>query len=67
MLAAGLGLAGLGLVGLGFCIAGALRLRRETPPPEVVAARLKRLFALNMGSLALGMAGAALVLAGLLT
>jgi hypothetical protein len=59
-------LAAGGLAGLGYCMAQGFAIRREKPAPEVVRARLQRLVAVNLGSVALASLGLALVVAGLM-
>lgn len=55
-----------GLAGLAWCIVQGLRIRRAGPPPEEIHARLHRLIALNLGSVALAALGLACLVAGLL-
>jgi hypothetical protein len=55
-----------GLAGLGYCIVQGFHIRRAAPPPETIHARLHRLLAVNLGSVALAGLGLALLLAGLL-
>ena len=62
----GLILAAAGLAGLVYCILQGLRIRRANLPPEAIHARLHRLLAVNLGSVALAALGLALLLAGLL-
>jgi hypothetical protein len=62
----GLLLALLGLGGLGWCIAQGFRIRRASLPPAEVHARLHRLLAVNLGSVALAALGLAILVAGLL-
>jgi beta-phosphoglucomutase-like phosphatase (HAD superfamily) len=61
----GSALTAAGLAGLGHCIIAGLRVRREKPAPEVARARLQRLVAVNLGSVALAGLGLALLVAGL--
>jgi hypothetical protein len=56
----------LGLGGLGYCIREGYRVRGSGLPPGEVSARLHRLIAINLGSVALAALGLALVLAGLM-
>jgi hypothetical protein len=62
----GLILTAAGLAGLGYCILQGFRIRRAAPPPEILHARLHRLLAVNLGSVAIACLGLALLLAGLL-
>jgi hypothetical protein len=62
----GLALVAGGLVGLGFCIRQGVVMRRGGRPPEEIQARLARLMAVNLGSVALAGLGLAMLLAGLL-
>jgi hypothetical protein len=55
-----------GLAGLGFCIVEGLRIRRARLPPAEIHARLHRLLAVNLGSVALAALGLAILLAGLM-
>jgi hypothetical protein len=55
-----------GLGGLAWCIVQGLRIRRAGLPPETIHARLHRLIALNLGSVALATLGLACLLVGLL-
>ncbi len=57
-------LAGLG--GLGWCILQGLRIRRAALPPAEIHARLHRMLAINLGSVALAALGLAVLVAGLL-
>ena len=54
-----------GLVGLGYCVRVGYAIRREKPSPEVVRARLNRLLAVNLGSVALAAMGLAVLVIGL--
>ena len=56
----------VGLLGLGFCIVQGVRIRRAELAPEQIHARLHRLLAVNLGSVALAALGLAMLLAGLL-
>ena len=56
----------LGLAGLGYCIVEGLRIRRAGLPPAEIHARLHRLLAINLGSVALAALGLAILLAGLM-
>jgi hypothetical protein len=62
----GLALVVAGLLGLGFCIRQGIVMRRGGLPPEEIQARLARLIAVNLGSVALAGLGLACLLAGLL-
>jgi hypothetical protein len=64
--ALGLLMALLGLGGLGWCIAQGFRIRRAGLPPAEVHARLHRLLAVNLGSVAVAALGLAILVAGLL-
>jgi hypothetical protein len=55
-----------GLAGLGWCILQGLRIRRAGLPPAEVHARLHKLIAINLGSVAVAALGLAAVCAGLL-
>jgi hypothetical protein len=55
-----------GLCGLGYCILQGLKIRRASLPPAEIHARLHRLLAINLGSVALAALGLAIVLAGLM-
>jgi hypothetical protein len=57
---------GAGLLGLAHCIRAGYAIRREAPPPEAARARLQRLVAINLASVALAGVGLALVVAGLM-
>jgi hypothetical protein len=56
-------LAGLG--GLGYCIVQGFRIRRAALPPPEIHARLHRLLAVNLGSVALAGLGLAALVAGI--
>jgi hypothetical protein len=58
MVAAGLG-------GLGHCIREGYAVRRDKPAPDVARARLQRLVAINLGSVALAALGLGCVVLGL--
>ena len=62
----GLGLTLAGLAGLLWCIIQGLRIRRAGLPPNEVHARLHRMIAINLGSVALAALGLAVICAGLL-
>lgn len=54
-----------GMAGLGYCIRAGVRIRAEKPAPEVARARLQRLIAVNLGSVAAAALGLGLVVVGL--
>lgn len=54
-----------GLVGLGHCIRTGFATRRDKPSPEAARARLQRLVAVNLASVALAAFGLALLVIGL--
>jgi hypothetical protein len=60
----GLALTLAGLAGLGWCIWQGLRIRRAALPAAEIHARLHRLVALNLGSVALAGLGLAALVAG---
>jgi hypothetical protein len=62
----GLALTVVGLAGLGWCIAHGLKIRRAGLPPAEIHARLHRMIAINIGSVALAALGLAMLVAGLL-
>lgn len=62
----GAALAAAGIGGLGYCILEGLRVRREKPAPEVVRARLQKLVAINLGSVALAALGLMAVVVGVM-
>ena len=66
LVALGVVLVAAGLVGLGYCIRQGLLIRRAGLPPAAIHARLHRLVAINLGSVALAGLGLALVVAGLM-
>jgi hypothetical protein len=55
-----------GLLGLGYCIIQGLRIRRAALPPAEIHARLHRLVAINLGSVALAGLGLAILVMGLM-
>jgi hypothetical protein len=55
----------LGLAGLGYCVRQGFVIRRAGLPPATANARLQRLVAVNLGSVALAALGLALVVIGL--
>jgi hypothetical protein len=62
----GIALTLTGLAGLFYCIIKGLHIRRAALPPPEIHARLHRLLAVNLGSVALAALGLAILLAGLL-
>lgn len=54
-----------GLAGLGYCIREGFRARGSGLPPQEVSARLHRLIAVNLGSVALAALGLAVLVVGL--
>ena len=60
----GAGLALAGVAGLGWCVLSATRARREGLEGEAMAARLRRLVAVNLGALAVSAIGLMLVVLG---
>ncbi|MBP7241322.1 hypothetical protein [Amaricoccus sp.] len=54
-----------GLAGLGHCIRTGYAIRREKPDPEVARARLRRLVAVNLASVAAAALGLMMVVMGL--
>ncbi|WP_298430666.1 hypothetical protein [uncultured Jannaschia sp.] len=60
----GAALAVTGLAGLGWCIAVALRARREGLEGAAMEARLRKLVALNLGALAISTIGLMMVVLG---
>jgi len=61
----GVAMVAAGLGGLGYCIRAGVAIRREKPSPEVARARLTRLVAVNLGSVALAALGLGVVVIGL--
>jgi hypothetical protein len=55
-----------GLTGLAYCIVQGLRIRRAALPPAEIHARLHKLIAVNLGSVALAGLGLAVLVIGLL-
>lgn len=62
----GLLLTVVGLTGLGYCILQGTRIRGAKLAPEEIHARLHRLIAVNLGSVALAGLGLAILVVGLL-
>lgn len=60
----GVALAAAGIGGLAYCILEGLRVKREKPGPEAARARLQKLLAINLGSVALAALGLMAVVAG---
>lgn len=54
-----------GLIGLTYCIREGMRIRRSGEAPQAMHARLQRLVAVNLGSVALAALGLGLLIAGL--
>ncbi len=54
-----------GMAGLGYCIRAGIRIRTEKPAPEVARARLQKLVAVNLGSVAAAALGLGMVVMGL--
>ncbi len=54
------------LAGLGYCIREGFRVRREKPAPEIARARLRRLVAVNLGSMGLAAFGLVCVVLGVI-
>ncbi|MBP7001778.1 hypothetical protein [Amaricoccus sp.] len=54
-----------GLAGLGHCIRTGYAIRRDKPAPEVARARLQRLVAVNLASVAAAALGLMMVVMGL--
>lgn len=55
----------VGLAGLAYCIIQGLRIRRAGLPPAEIHARLHRLLAVNLGSVALAALGLGILVLGL--
>ena len=55
-----------GLAGLGYCVMQGIRIRGRNLPPEEIHARLHRLIAVNLGSVALSALGLAVLVFGIL-
>jgi hypothetical protein len=62
----GVALTGAGIGGLAYCILEGLRVKREKPEPQVVRARLQKLVAINLGSVALAACGLMAVVLGVM-
>lgn len=60
----GVALTAAGIGGLAHCILEGLRVKREKPEPRVVRARLQKLVAINLGSVALAALGLMAVVLG---
>lgn len=61
----GLVLTFTGLAGLGYCVLQGIRIRGGKLPPEEIHARLHRLIAVNLGSVALSALGLAVLVLGI--
>lgn len=55
-----------GLAGLGYCVMQGIRIRGRNLPSEEIHARLHRLIAVNLGSVALSALGLAVLVFGVL-
>lgn len=55
-----------GILGLGYCIREGFRIRKAGLPPPEVHARLQKLVAVNLGSVATAALGLAILVAGLM-
>ncbi len=55
-----------GLAGLGYCVWQGIRIRGRNLPPAEIHARLHRLIAVNLGSVALSALGLAVLVFGVL-
>lgn len=64
MILGGLMVAG-GLGGLGYCIRTGFVIRRDKPAPDLIRARLQRLVAINLGSVALAALGLGVIVIGI--
>jgi hypothetical protein len=62
----GLFLTVTGVAGLGYCVVQGLRIRGGKLPPAEIHARLHRLIAINLGSVALSALGLMALVVGLL-
>jgi len=62
----GLVLTVTGLAGLGYCVMQGIRMRKGNLPPDEIHARLHRLIAVNLGSVALSAIGLAVIVVGIL-
>jgi len=62
----GLFLTVTGLAGLGYCVLQGIRMRGKNLPPEEIHARLHRLIAVNLGSIALSALGLGVLVLGIL-
>lgn len=54
-----------GLAGLGYCVLQGIRIRGRNLAPEEIHARLHRLIAVNLGSIALSALGLAVLIFGI--
>ncbi len=55
-----------GIFGLGYCILAGFRIRKAGLPPQEIHARLQKLLAVNLGSVATAALGLAILVAGLM-
>lgn len=55
-----------GIAGLGYCILAGFRIRKAGLPPAEITARLQKLLAVNLGSVATAALGLAILVAGLM-
>ena len=55
-----------GIAGLGYCVMQGIRIRGRNLPPAEIHARLHRLIAVNLGSVALSALGLAVLVVGFL-
>ena len=55
-----------GLAGLGYCVLQGIKIRGGKLPPDEIHARLHRLVAINLGSVALSALGLAVLVMGVL-
>lgn len=55
-----------GIFGLGYCIREGFRVRKASLPPQEIHARLQKLVAVNLGSVAMAALGLAILVAGLM-
>jgi hypothetical protein len=61
----GVSMVAAGLGGLGYCVREGYAIRREKPAAEVATARLRKLVAVNLGSVCLAALGLGVVVVGL--
>jgi hypothetical protein len=55
-----------GIAGLGYCVVQGIRIRGRNLPPAEIHARLHRLIAVNLGSVALSALGLGVLVLGIL-